>query len=656
VAPSERYGFGDFILERTQQRVLRRDGTDLGLTPRLFSALLLFVERAGDLLDKDTLILAIWPGLVVEENNLSQVISALRRALGDDVHGSRYIQTVPRRGFRFVAPVTLLPDAKSEPMSEAADPPQPVDGGAAIAIPVNEPSITPVGLSRRRLTRLAALGAAGAAIAGAAWWTVDRRSGRRAARSRSTLAVLPFKPLVLDGRDELLEVGMADSLIARLSTLRGIVVRSVGSVRRYAGPDQDPMRAARELDVAWIVDGSLQRRGEQLRVTARLLSVPDGVAAWSGSFDERVTSVFDVQDAISDKVARVLASSLDAATGSSGSALAMNVVGGTRNADAYQLYLAARQHAQGIRAAGLAKSAALYNQAIEIDPGYALAYAGLVETYRRMLFGADLAPAEAFEPARVAAMRALELAPGLAEAHAGLGWIRFWYDYDWAGAEDVFRKALALNPNVVEANFGLGLLLLSLDRPDEGLKHLRSSRELDPMSLILNTLEAAYLFDRGRRDEASLRLDRAFQIDPDFWVAHLTLGIRQAAEHRPEQSLASFRRADTLADGSTQATAALGIQLAQMNQLAEARSVRDRLLALQKARYVPPTSVAALHASLGETMLALDSLERAFAVRDTRLVYLKDDARWANLRKEPRFVSLLSRMKLDRFGPGASAP
>lgn len=658
MAASERYAFGDFVLERTQQRVLRRDGTDLGLTPRLFSALLLFVERAGELLDKDTLILAVWPGVVVEENNLSQVVSALRRALGDDVQGSRYIQTVPRRGFRFVATVRQIGDAEVEPGSIPADGQglREIQAHAAAAplprSPARDQALAP---SPGRRIWLSALVAACVAGAGAAWWWRSVRRKDPGTAARPTLAVLPFKPLVLEGRDELLEVGMADSLIARLSTLPGVAVRSVGSVRRYAGPDQDPLRAGRDLDVAWIVDGSLQRRGEQIRVTARLLSVPDGVAAWSGSFDERVTSVFDVQDAISEKVARVLASSLGVAAGSA-SALSANGVGGTRDADAYQLYLAARLHAQGIRASGLLKSAALYNQAIEIDPRYALAYAGLVETYRRMLFGADVAPADAFEPARVAALRALELAPGLAEAHAGLGWIRFWYDYDWPGAEEVFRKALGLNPNVVEAHFGLGLLLLSLDRPDEGLGHLQQARELDPMSLILNALEAAFLFERGRRDEAALRLDRVLRIDPDFWVAQLVSGVREAAEHRPEQALAAFRRSDALADGSTQATASLGMQLAHMGLREEAGGIRDRLLALQKARYVPPTSLAAVHAALGETAAALDALDRAFVVRDTRLVYLKDDARWDPLRHEQRFAALLQRMKLDRFGPGAPAP
>jgi DNA-binding winged helix-turn-helix (wHTH) protein/TolB-like protein/Flp pilus assembly protein TadD len=658
VPPSERYAFGDFILERSQQRVLRGDGTALNLTPRLFSALLLFIEHAGQLLDKDALFLALWPGLVVEENNLSQLISGLRRALGDDTQGSRYIQTVPRRGFRFIAPVTALPEfqtAKDAVLADVDVRPQAAPVPFVPETPSNGASDhqgrRPV-FANRRSAALALSAALGAAAAGEWWWLARPEPSRGASRARSTLAVLPFKPLVAQDRDELLEVGMADSLIARLSILPGLIVRSVGSVRRFAGPDQDSMRAAGELDVVWIVDGSLQRRGDQLRITARLLSVPDGAAAWSGSFDQKITGVFDMQDAISDQIARVLALHLDP---DKGKRPLSTGVGASRNTDAYQLYLAARQHAQGIRSAGLRMSIELYNQAIEIDPGYALAYAGLVESYRRMIFGADIAPIEAFEPAKVAAQRALQIAPGLAEAHAGLGWIRFWYDFDWPGAESKFREALTLNPNVVEAHFGLGLLLLSLDRPDEGFSHIRWARELDPLSLILNTLEAGFLIDKGQRAEAALRLKRVFEIEPNFWVAHLTQAGLDFANGRTEAAIEAVRRAEALADGSSQAAALLGQMLVRLGKSDDARAVLARLVALQRTKYVPPTSVAAIQAALGEVEPALDALELAYAVRDTRLVYLKDDRRWLGLREQPRFLSLLHRMKLDHFGPGRPA-
>jgi DNA-binding winged helix-turn-helix (wHTH) protein/tetratricopeptide (TPR) repeat protein len=600
----ERYQFGEFVLERSQHRVRRLDGRTLHLTPRLFSALLLFVEHPGELLDRDTMMRALWPDLVVEENNLSQSISSLRRLLGDNGKDCRYIETVPRRGFRFIADVAALPISPPNSASQARGAPLPAS-----------------------------------------------------ARGRTTLAVLPFVPLSTLSRDDLLPLGMADSLISRLSTVPGLVVRSAGSLRRYAGPDREPMAAARELDVRWVIDGSLQRNGDKLRVTARLLSVPDGDAAWSGQFDEEFTDVFEMQDAISSRVAVVLAPLLNAGTGGGISpAQAPTEQGGSHDANAYQLYLAARQHSQGVRADGLLKSIGLYEKALSIDPRYALAYTGQAESYRRMLFGADKVPSEVFAPYRKAVLKALALAPGLAEAHAQLGWIHFWYDFDWPKAERAFREALSLNPNVVGAHFGLGFLLLTLDRADEGIDHVRWARELDPMSLIINTMEACFLLDMGRHEEAALRLARVFELEPNFWVAHLSQSLFHIADGRNDLAIESLERANRLTDQSTQAAAMLGMQLARLGRPAEARKILDRFRSLEQSRYVPPTSLAAVYAALGEVEPALDELERAWAARDTRLVYLKDDRRWAGLRGHPRFSALLVRMKLDAYGPGTTGP
>ncbi|CAN5134708.1 hypothetical protein BH11PSE10_BH11PSE10_10820 [soil metagenome] len=658
---SERYAFGDFVLERSMQRVLHRDGTQLSLTPRLFSALLLFAERAGDLLDKDTLMLALWPGLVVEENNLSQVISGLRRALGDDTHGSRYIQTVPRRGFRFIAAVTALPGA-----AELINPPvitsmsipvapQPLAGGEPNAAPraIRESDSA----DKRRWLRLALATSAVAVLGGTGWWAWLRLPATGLAALGATLAVLPFRPLVAEARDELLEVGMADSLVSRLSTVPGLVVRSIGSVRRYAGPDQDPMRAARELDVTWIVDGSLQRRGDQLRVTARLLRSADGSAAWSGSFDEKFTGVFDMQDLISNRVMQALQSTLQAAAPSGTPANAtLTNEGGTHSTEAYELYLAASRHAQGLRVDGLRKSIELLNQALAVDPAYALAWVELAQVHRRRLFSADAAPTEVFEPIKVALQRALAVAPNLAQARTEVAYTLYWYDFDWAGAEREFRHALATNPNVAMAHFGLGMLMATQDQPDEGFRHLRKARELDPMSPIFNTIEAGYLIDAGRRAEARSRLARVFDIAPNFWLAHATQGLLYFAEQQPGPGIAALRRAVELTDGSTQPSVLLAVHLVQVGRPHEARAILNQMLARARERYVPPTSLAAVHAALGESAPALDLLEQALPAHDTRLIVFKDDPRWASLRKEPRFVALLKKLKLDRYGSGLSPP
>lgn len=316
---------------------------------------------------------------------------------------------------------------------------------------------------------------------------------------------------------------------------------------RYAGPGQDPVRAARELEVVWIVDGSLQRRGDQLRATARLLRAADGTAAWSGSFDEQFTGVFDIQDQISNRVMQALTPTLRAAAGAAvGSDIAVNIpltdVGGTRSIEAYQLYLAASQHAQGLRADGLRKSLALLNQALTVDPGYALAWVKLAEIHKRRLFSADAVPTEVFEPIKLALQRALALAPDLAQAHAEVGFSLYWFDFDWPGAEREFRRALALNPNVVMAHYGLGMMLATQDRIDEGFAHLRQARELDPMSLVINTIEAGYLLSGGRLAEARARLVRVFDIAPNFWLAHATQGLLLLTEQQDDAGIAAPRR------------------------------------------------------------------------------------------------------------------
>ena len=638
--------FEGFRVDVRRRSLLRADGSTITLTPKAYDTLLFLLERPGQLVERDELMAAVWPSVVVEDNNLSQAVSTLRKALGDDPEAPRFIQTVPRRGFRWVAEVREVADAPvTEPMTEVG---QHEAAPAAAALPAVTASNTPHPPARRRWVWVA-LAAVAAFVAAGLWLNDHGPQGERQSAATTTLAVLPFKPLASDSRDELLELGMADSLITRLSTLPGLVVRSVGSVQRYAGAAQDPLAAARELDVEWVVDGTFQRSGDQIRVTARLLRA-DGTARWSGTFDERYVGVFDVQAMISDRVAQVLAPQLGA-RGRRGL-----LASGTQNPDAYQLYLAARTSAQSLRPSGLRRSILFYKKALELDPSYALAWAGLAETYRRLPFGADTPPTEAFEPARAAALRAIEIDPSLAEGYAGLGWVKFWYEWDWPGAEKAFRRAIELNPNVWEAQLGLGHLLSSLGRGDEGFPHIQRARELDPMSMITNTIEAGYLLGRGRREEADLRIRRALEIDPEFWVGHLTLASFYLADKEPDKAIEALRTADRYSEGeSTQALTLIGYLLGHTGQREQAQAVLDRLLALAQQRYVPPTSIAAVYVGLGDNAKALDYLERAYDVRDLRLSFMKIDYRWNPLKNEPRFQTLLKTMKLDKTPAGKAA-
>jgi DNA-binding winged helix-turn-helix (wHTH) protein/TolB-like protein/tetratricopeptide (TPR) repeat protein len=667
MAMVERYAFGDFVLERSQQRVLGRDGTEIALTPRLFHALLLFVESPGRLIEKDTLMRALWPGLVVEENNLSQVISALRRVLGDGprdgTQGNRYIATVPRVGFRFVAQVRALTD---EPPCDAGSPlASAAEAGTPLASPLSSSGPTaaaaaqaaaptmvhPPDAAARRSRRWLLGGAVAGAAAGigsALWW-MQARPHRPTAMPLATVAVLPFKPLTADGRDELLEIGMADSLTSRLSALPGLVLRSTASVQRYAGAAQDPLRAARELDVDWVVDGTMQRRGDQLRATARLLHVADGTAAWSGSFDARLGGLFDVQDEIAARVQKALSPAL---TGSAPPGPAIAEPGGTRNPEAYQLYLAAVWRGQGGGSDSIQRATELLQQALAIDPGFAMAWTELAWLQRRRLWNADGVPADVFQQANAALARALALVPDLPHAHAGLGFTFNWFDFDWAAAEREYRSALSINPNVVAAHWGLTGLLLTQGRIDEGWGHLRRARELDPMSPLFNTMEAAYLADRGALDEAQRRLAIAFDLAPQLWLAHVAHGQLLIARGRHDDGIEALRRAVQFGHSTSRPRAVLGTNLAWLGQEVEARAILEQLRREAAARYVPPTSPAMVLAALGERPAALDALEQAWHRRDARLVFLKDDPSWRGLRDEPRYLALLKTLRLDGLPPG----
>lgn len=587
---------GDFVLDGGRRCLVRGDGSAVALTPRLYRALELLASRPGELFDKRELMQALWPGQVVEDNNLSQLVSALRRALGDDVEPHRYIRTEPRRGLRLVAPVSAA--------------------GASGGPPVAVESLRP----------------------------------------RTRVAVLPFLKLSGSERDALLEVGMADSLIARLSIAPTLSVCSVGSVRRFAGRDQDAVAAGRLLDVQWVVDGTLQREAERLRVNARLLSVDSGAAVWTGQFEDRSARVFEIQDAICRRVADALRQELDRAGPLWGAGGGAKEPGGTCDLDAYQLYLAGMSHSQGIRADGLRHSVDLFEQALEIDPDFALAHVGIAEASRRMIFGADRSPTEAFGAMRLHTDRALERAPGLAEAHTQLGWLRYWSERDWPAAESAFRRAIELNPSAALARFGLGFMLLVIGRRSEGLDLVRSARALDPMSLLIGTMEGSFLVQLGERAAGLERLRRMLTIEPRFWIAHLGLAHAHADVGEWEAALASAQKAAELASMSTQALALKGAILGWAGRFDEARAVLAQLQALRAGRFVPPTSLAAVHCALGEHDQALDHLEHACSVLDVRTVYLRDDMRWRALRSHPRFQALLVAMRLSGLPPGVVGP
>ena len=456
-----------------------------------------------------------------------------------------------------------------------------------------------------------------------------------------TVAVLPFKPLVAENRDEALEIGMADTLILRLGSNREIIVRPLSSVRKFGNLEQDAVPAGRALDVEAVLDGSIQRWGDKIRVNVRLIKVADGTLLWTGTFDEKFTDIFIVQDAISTKVAAALALQLG---GDEKMRLTKRY---TENVEAYQLYLRGRFHVFKLTPPDMNKGISYFGQAIAIDPNYALAYAGLSDAYRSLALGGEMLPTEFLPKSKAAANKAIELDDTLAEAHTALGMTIFWGEWNWNEAENQFKRALEINPNDANTHLFYAHLLSNTGRHAEALAEIKLARELDPLFPFAGALEGQFLLHAGQTDEALVRLQKTFELEPNFWMPHLFASSAYTEKGMYAEAITEARRARELSPVLTVAIAYGGYALAKSGRRDEARAALDELLKLSTERFVPPCHIALIYNGLGEQDETIAWLERGFEQRDPKMTFLKVDPKWNNLRNEPRFIELMRRMNFE---------
>jgi TolB-like protein/Tfp pilus assembly protein PilF len=456
-----------------------------------------------------------------------------------------------------------------------------------------------------------------------------------------SIAVLPFKPLLAASRDESLEIGMADTLITKLGSLRQIIVRPVSAVRKYASLEQDPVAAGREQRVDAVLDGTVQKSGERIRVTVRLLSAADGQQLWTDKFEEEFTDIFSVEDSISERVAAALAVTL---TGADKKQLTKR---STENAEAYQLYLKGRYYAGKYTPEGTKKAIAYFDKAIALDPNYALAYDGLAYCYYASdWFGP---PKENFAKGRALVEKALEIDPALAEAHVSLGLLVAWLDYDWPGAEREFKRAFELNANYPPAHLWYGYYLMGLGNFDQSIAEIKRAIELDPLSAEANTCLGIALLDGHRYDEALQQLRTTVEAEPDYWLAHLYFA--RALEKKGELSAAieELKKTALIEGAPAEVVSALGYAYAVSGNKAEAEKIILRLKEQSeqsKEFYVPAYGIATIYAGLGDKERAFAYLEKEYANGAFYLNYLKVDPEVDNLRSDPRFADLLRRVRL----------
>ena len=649
MAGGDLYEFGAFRLEPTERR-LSRSGTPVALTPKCFDLLVVLVENSGHLLSKGDLLARVWPNQFVEEGNLSFNISELRKLLGDGRDGVCYIETVRKKGFRFVAPVEKHPGldagstADDHGMSAWGDE---KDETAKSVVSTGEVAgatsvVATLVAGRRSSTRKLLVGVlAAGALALSAYLLWMERTPTSAGKPFKTIAVLPFKPLVSAARDESLELGMAETLIGRIGVADAVSVRPIGAVRRYMDLEQDAAAAGRELGVEAVLDGHIQRAGGRVRVTARLVQVADGRQLWAGKFDEQFTDIFAVQDAISEQVARSLALRL------SGEAERRLAHRDTRNPEAYELYLKGRFFLNKRTGLELEKAIDHFRQALAVDSHYALAYSGLADAYPLLSAPGDVPPRESFPLAKEAAERALSLDNTLAEAHTALAFVKEAFEWDFAGAEGEYRRAIDLDRDYATARQRYGMFLSIMGRFEEGLAELERARQLDPTSLIINAdLGLANYFAR-RYDRCIEHLRNTIEMHPSSFRPHINLVGCYVQKGMFNDAIAEAQKAlGLMVRAGRGARSILSYSYAAAGREREARAILEEWAA-QPRRFAQPFSPAAAYAALGDSDNALELLELGYEQR-AYMPRLAVDPALDSLRSDPHFQDLVRRVGLLR--------
>ncbi len=651
---SHLYEFGEFRLNATE-RLLQRQGVEVPLPPKVFDLLLALVENHGHVVTKEQLLNQVWPDTFVEETNLKVYVSTLRKALDDSGEGAKFIETLTKRGYRFAAPVTeILPDEPAHPelVPEIAPDLLPdllVEKQSVSRVVIEEQvdenadaasrALPPAPASRFQISpgRALALGVGLAVIVALGWFSWSRsRSESRQVRS---LAVLPFTMLAEAQDGENLGVGLADALITRLGNSGAIAVRPTSAIQKYTTAERDPLEIGRKLEVEAVLDGRVQRSGDQLRLTVQLLGTGDGAQLWAESFDEQFTNIFAVQRAMSEKIARLLTVKF-----SDEHRQRLNKKY-TENPAAFEAYVRGRFLYGKQDKESLLKAIEHYRQATELDPGYALAWAGMADCYVLLnlptLTMGIAPPEESLIRARAAAEKAVELDESLAEAHVSLAAVIGTWIHDDAAAYREFQRAIELNPNLAQAHNYYGMKLMGDVRLEEAVVELERARQLDPLSPSINTNLGMTLSRLRRYDEAAAQFQKTLRMDPNFLRAHQGLGTVYEQQKRFDEAIAEFRKAEQLSNGGVVPLSALGHLYAITGRRAEAEQMLSRLLERERQSETSPYYIATVYAGLGDKDQVFAWLEKIKHFRTVQLI--KTDPRFDALRDDPRFGALLRR-------------
>jgi TolB-like protein/DNA-binding winged helix-turn-helix (wHTH) protein/Flp pilus assembly protein TadD len=627
------YEFGEFRLD-AHKRTLQRGQDLIALKPKVFDTLLVLIESRGQTVSTDELMKAVWPDSFVEESNLTQAVYLLRKALGQ-TRGQGYIVTLPGQGYRFVADVKLV--------SRAAPP----EGGTRTAsLAIASSSQWEQRVRRRWPVLLAITGILILAFAAYAKWFRPRP----VAAGRTMLAVLPFENFTGDPAQDYFSDGLTEEMISQLGNLDpahlGVIART--SVMNYKHSRESLRQIGEELGVHYVIEGSVRRDSERVRITAQLIHVTDQSHVWAREYDRDLGHLLELQAEIAREVANEIEFSLSGRRPiEAASAAVLAPAPGAKSYEAYDLYLKGRYFWNKRTADGFRQAADYFQQAIDKDSNFGRAYAGLADTFSLMSTWYVGPQNELMPKARTAALRALELDDSLAEAHSSLALIKVNYDYDWQGSEKEFRRAIELNPEYATAHQWYAEFLSWQGRFGEALAESEQARQLDPLSPIIATDHASIMYYSRQYDSAVKQCRSVLELDPNFDHARYLMVPSYFELGRYDDAIDGIRGwADRQKNPWAWAweAAAYG----RWGHAEEARS------ATTKVEQVPgawPDRIPALlvaYAGTGQNERLLELLERAYSERSNVLVQIKVDPIYDSIRSDPRFEALLRKVGLQR--------
>ncbi len=458
----------------------------------------------------------------------------------------------------------------------------------------------------------------------------------RATLDKKSIAVLPLANRSADPENEYFSDGMTEEIINVLGKVPGIQVASRTSSFAFKGKDVDVREIGEKLGVGTVLEGSVRKVGNRIRITTQLTDVFNGYNLWSETYDRQLEDVFAIQDEISRAIVEALKLQLGGETGAL-------VVPATENLEAYNLYLKGRFFYNKFTDADLRKGIELFQHALEQDAGYARAHAGIADCWA-MLADDWMVPDEAYPRSKAAATRALDLEPSLAEAFTALGKVLCWYEWDFAGAERELRKAVKLNPNSAEAHFVLGTVLPSVGRLDEAIHEMRQALVLDPLSPHFGRWLGRFLFYRGDHDAAIEQSQKTLEIDAGYVQAYLNIGSAHLGLGNAAEALTWYQRGQSLPSSVRSYDAFIVRALAALGEREEAEAILRRLEDQGKEQYLRGEILAMGYAAVGDLDRAFAALGEALTARSAGLIYLHIDPGYAPLRGDPRFADLIGKV------------